>query len=74
MAGLIAPRLRLGGRRRAGGLLVLRAARHRNLLNRPMNERERQRKRALMVFQIFIYGYLLLMFGIQLSVWATRNW
>jgi predicted nucleic acid-binding Zn ribbon protein len=40
----------------------------------PMNERERQRKRALMVFQIFIYGYLLLMFGIQLSMWATRNW
>jgi hypothetical protein len=39
-----------------------------------MNERDRQRKRALMVFQIFIYGYLLLMFGIQLSMWATRHW
>jgi len=39
-----------------------------------MNERDRQRKRALMVFQIFIYGYLLLVFGIQLSMWATRNW
>jgi hypothetical protein len=39
-----------------------------------VNERDRQRKRALIVFQIFIYGYLLLMFGIQLSMWATRNW
>jgi len=39
-----------------------------------MNERDRQRKRALVVFQIFIYGYLLLMFAIQLSMWATRNW
>jgi predicted nucleic acid-binding Zn ribbon protein len=55
----------------AGGLLVLRDARHRNIL---MNERDRQRRRALIAFQIFIYGYLLLMFGIQLSMWATRNW
>ena len=39
-----------------------------------MNERDRQRKRALIAFQIFIYGYLLVMFGIQLSMWATRNW
>jgi hypothetical protein len=39
-----------------------------------MNERDQQRKRALIVFQIAIYGYLLLMFGIQLSMWATRNW
>jgi hypothetical protein len=55
----------------AGGVLVLRHARDRNLL---MNERDRQRRRALIVFQIFIYGYLLLMFGIQLAMWATRNW
>lgn len=49
---------------------------HRSLekgANRTVNP-ERSRKRALMVFQIFIYGYLLLMFGIQLSMWATRNW
>ncbi len=39
-----------------------------------MNERDRQRKRALIVFQVFIYGYLLLMFVIQLSMWASRNW
>jgi hypothetical protein len=39
-----------------------------------MKERNQQRKRALLVFQIVIYGYLLLIFGIQLSMWATRNW
>jgi hypothetical protein len=61
----------MGLRRCAGGILVLRHARHRIVL---MNQRDRQRKRALIVFQIFIYGYLLLMFGIQLSMWATRNW
>jgi len=71
VAGLGASRSRMGLRRCAGRFLVLRHARHRNLL---MNQRDRQRKRALIVFQIFIYGYLLLMFGIQLSMWATRNW
>jgi hypothetical protein len=39
-----------------------------------MNERDRQKKRALIAFQIFIYGYLLLQFGLQLSMWATRDW
>jgi len=71
VAGLDPPTPRMGLRRWAGGVLVLRHARDRNLL---MNERDRQRKRALVVFQIFIYGYLLLMFAIQLSMWATRNW
>jgi hypothetical protein len=61
----------MGLRRCAGWFLVLRNARDWNLL---MNERDRQRKRALIAFQIFIYGYLLVMFGIQLSMWATRNW
>jgi hypothetical protein len=39
-----------------------------------MNERDQQKKRALIVFQIFIYGFLLLNFGLQLSMWATRDW
>jgi hypothetical protein len=39
-----------------------------------MNERDRQRRRALIAFQIVIYGYLLIQFGIQLSMWATRSW
>ncbi len=38
-----------------------------------MDQKERQRKRALIVLQIVIYGYLLTMFGIQLYMsFATR--
>ncbi len=39
-----------------------------------MDEQERKRKRALIVFQVFIYGYLLLMFGIQLYMSFARGW
>jgi predicted nucleic acid-binding Zn ribbon protein len=39
-----------------------------------MDEQERKRKRALIVFQIFIYGYLLLMFLIQLYMSFARGW
>ncbi|MDT5092717.1 MAG: hypothetical protein QOH60_2080 [Mycobacterium sp.] len=39
-----------------------------------MDEKERQRKRALIVFQIVIYGYLLLMFSIQLYMSFARGW
>jgi len=39
-----------------------------------MNEQDRQRKRALLVFQIAIYGYLLTMFLIQLRMWSQRGW
>nr|BFE37797.1 hypothetical protein GCM10010200_100480 [Actinomadura rugatobispora] len=39
-----------------------------------MNEQDRQRRRALMVFQIAIYGYLLLMFLIQLHMYSQRDW
>jgi hypothetical protein len=39
-----------------------------------MDEKERQRKRALIVFQIVIYGFLLLMFSIQLYMSFARGW
>ena len=39
-----------------------------------MDQRERKRKRALIVFQIFIYGYLLTMFLIQLYMSFARDW
>ncbi|WP_281182139.1 hypothetical protein [Aldersonia kunmingensis] len=39
-----------------------------------MDEKEKNRKRALIVFQIFIYGYLLVMFGIQLYMSFARGW
>lgn len=39
-----------------------------------MEQQERKRKRALIVFQIFIYGYLLVMFLIQLYMSFARGW
>jgi hypothetical protein len=39
-----------------------------------MSEQDRQRKRALVVFQVAIYGYLLAMFLIQLYMRTQRNW
>ncbi len=39
-----------------------------------MNEQDRQRKRALLVFEVAIFGYLLLMFGVQLYMYSQRNW
>ncbi|HZQ31550.1 MAG TPA: hypothetical protein VFB19_07425 [Mycobacterium sp.] len=39
-----------------------------------MDQQERKRKKALIVFQIFIYGYLLVMFLIQLYMSFARGW
>ena len=39
-----------------------------------VDQRERQRKKALIIFQIVIYGYLALMFGIQLYMSFARGW
>jgi hypothetical protein len=39
-----------------------------------MNEQDRKRKRALIVFQIFIYGFLLSQFLIQLYMGMGRGW
>ena len=39
-----------------------------------MNEQDRQRRRALVAFQVFIYGALLFMFCLQLYMWAGRDW
>jgi hypothetical protein len=39
-----------------------------------MNQQDRQKRRALVVLQLVIYGYLLLMFAIQLHLWAQRDW
>jgi hypothetical protein len=36
--------------------------------------KEKKRKRALIVFQIAIYGYLLTMFLIQLYMSFARGW
>ena len=42
--------------------------------NRMVDQKERKRKRALIVFQLVIYGYLLLMFSIQLYMSFARGW
>ena len=39
-----------------------------------MDQKERKRKRALIVLQVVIYGYLLAMFLIQLRMWSQRGW
>jgi hypothetical protein len=39
-----------------------------------MDQQERNRKRALIAFQVFIYGYLLVMFLIQLYMSFARGW
>lgn len=39
-----------------------------------MDQKERKRKRALIVFQVVVYGYLLVMFGIQLYMSFARGW
>jgi hypothetical protein len=39
-----------------------------------VDQQDRKRKKALIVFQIFIYGYLLVMFGIQLYMSFARGW
>jgi hypothetical protein len=39
-----------------------------------MNKQDRDRKRALVVFQVAIYGYLLAMILIQLRMWSQRGW
>lgn len=39
-----------------------------------MNEQDRNRKRALIVFQLFAYRWLLAMFLIQLHMSIVRGW
>ena len=40
----------------------------------PISERDRRRRRALIVFQIVCYGYLLAMFLVQLHMASVRDW
>jgi hypothetical protein len=39
-----------------------------------MDLKERKRKRALIVIQVLIYGYLLTMFLVQLYMSFARDW
>jgi hypothetical protein len=40
----------------------------------PISERDRRRRRALIAFQLVAYGYLLVMFLIQLHMASVRDW
>ncbi len=40
----------------------------------PISEQDRRRRRALIVFQILMYGYLVMMFGIQMYMYSQRDW
>lgn len=39
-----------------------------------ISQQDRRRRRALIVFQVVCYGYLLSMFLIQLHMASVRNW
>ena len=39
-----------------------------------MDQKERQRKKALIILQIVVYGYLAVMCGIQLYMSFARGW
>jgi len=41
---------------------------------RLVNEQDRAKRRALLVLQLVIYGYLALMIVIQLRLWSQRGW
>jgi hypothetical protein len=40
----------------------------------PISERDRRRRRALIVLQILCYGYLLAMFLVQMHMRSVRDW
>lgn len=42
--------------------------------NKPTVDHDKKRRRALMVFQILIYGYLFTMWGVQLYMYSQRDW
>ncbi len=39
-----------------------------------MNEQDRRRKQAMIVFQIVAYGWLLAIFLVQVSMYMSRDW
>lgn len=42
--------------------------------NFPISKQDQRRKRALIVFQILMYGYLLTMFLVQMYMYSVRDW
>ena len=69
-------RLCLGHMRHRRVFLVLRHESDRKFLimDQPISREIKARKRALLVFQLAIYGFLLAMFVVQLVMWSQRHW
>lgn len=44
------------------------------MTDRPISQQDRRRHRAVIVFQIVMYGYLLTMFLIQMYMYSQRDW
>lgn len=43
-------------------------------MEQPISKEIKDRKRALLLFQLAIYGFLLAMFIVQLVMWSQRHW
>jgi hypothetical protein len=39
-----------------------------------VTEHDRRRKRALIIFQVLIYGFLVTMFIVQTVMYSNRDW
>lgn len=63
----------MGSNDRHSGILVLAAGQYRDVLI-VVNDQDRRRKRALIVFQIVIYAALITMFLIQLQMLTVKDW
>jgi len=44
------------------------------MANHPVSDRERRRKRAMIVFQALLYSYLLGLFLVQAYMYSVRDW
>lgn len=42
--------------------------------DQPISQSDRRRRKALIIFQIVTYGYLLTMFLVQMYMYSTRDW
>ena len=41
---------------------------------KPVLDQEARRKRALIVFQCLIYGYLIFLFSLEMYMYSSRDW
>lgn len=44
------------------------------MIEQSVSAQDRRRKRALIVFQVLMYGFLVGMFGLQMYLYSVRDW